>query len=355
MNHIQPTDAERLAQQAISERDSTEPLTALAVATPIDNVGEVEIPDSAIVAGDDADLEEEYAPRPLSNLLVEVAGELGMVRLAIRPELNFVVNIFQDEVQQELIALTNFENGDEGFNLIQPLSKRNDKTGRIGVLREPLRAFVDAAKAIVDVTETIVINPDSGVRIVDSLVGEFVTLAENTLYASFPIIDGQRALFVPAKEEDELDYILPASEYVRIRPLIEATQGETSSGVTDITVTVKFVIHMRIPLLLKENSDKFEKTLKTHFKFLAQSGIKANLPTAIYAGFASQDLADPAIAAALDWIRETDSSLEILSYRNASEGGEFFGVPGFSTADYADSLFNGGDFIVAFNLENESE
>lgn len=354
MNHIQPSDADRLAQQTLSERDTTEPLTAIAVTQPVGDVGEVNIPASAVV-GDDTDTEEEYVPRQLSTLLTEVAGDLGMVRLSIRPELNFVVNIFQDDVQQELVALTNFENGDDGFNLIQPLSKRNEKTGRIGVLREPLRAFVDAAKAIVDVTETIVINADSGTRIVNSLVGEFVSLAENTLYASFPIIDGQRALFVQAKEEDELDYLLPASEYVRLRTLIEAAPGETNGGVTDITVTVKFVIHMRIPLLLKENSDKFEKTLKTHFKFLAQSGIKANLPTSIYAGFASVDLADPAVAAALDWIRETDSSLEILSYRNAAEGGEFFGVPGFSTEEYADSLFNGGDFIVAFNLENESE
>lgn len=354
MNHIQPSDADRLAQQALSERDDTEPLTAVAVARPVDDLAEVQIPAGA-VAGDDADSEEEYVPRNLSTLLTEVAGDLGMVRLSIKPELNFVVNIFQDEIQDDLIQLTNFENGDEGFNLVQPLSKRNEKTGRIGVLREPLRAFVEAAKTIVDTPETIVINADSGTRIVNSLVQEFVALAENTLYHSFPIIQGQRALFVEAKDEGALDYMIPASEYVRLRPLIEATTGETVSGVTSITVTVKFVIHMRIPLLLKENSDKFEKTLKTHFKFLVQSGIKANLPTAIYAGFAAQELGDPAVAAALDWIRETDPALEILSYRNAAEGGEFFGAPGFSTEDYIDSLFNGGDFIVAFNLENESE
>ena len=104
MNHIQPSDADRLAQQALSERDDTEPLTAVAVARPVDDLAEVQIPAGA-VAGDDADSEEEYVPRNLSTLLTEVAGDLGMVRLSIKPELNFVVNIFHADTTGLFIAL----------------------------------------------------------------------------------------------------------------------------------------------------------------------------------------------------------------------------------------------------------
>jgi hypothetical protein len=289
-------------------------------------------------------------------MLTSAAGQVGMVRLSIKPNLAFVVNLFNDMIQDELVTVGNFENEGDSFNIIQPLAKKNERSGRVGVLREPMREFVKVLNTMLDYTDTIVTSPESGTTIVDALVTEFTTLAENTLFANFPLIDGRRAIPVPSGDEEAPGYLLDVSHFLRVQTLIEAQQDVVETGlITDVTVTVKFVVHLRVPLLLRESSDKFEKTLKGHFKYLENAGIKAGIPTTIYAGFNSADLAAPAVVNALNWIRETDPSMEVLSYRNADQGGEFLGVPGFQSEDYADTLFNGGDFIVAFNLENEGE
>lgn len=362
MTQLNPSDTDRTNQQLISEKDGTEPLTALAAA-PSRGVGEVRIPadeatDSADAGSDNGvDDEEQYAPRSLASLLSEAAGAEGMLRLTVRPELNFVVNIFNDDVQTTLVELANFEFDGQKLNVLQPLSKMNEKSKRVGVLREPLRNFVHVLNEVAQLPENIVIGPDSAARVVDALIAEHNQLAENTLYSNFPLnAEGIRVIEVPG-EDGEPGLYIPASEFIRIRPMVEAHREETEPGsaFTDIVVTCRYVIHLRVPLLLREASDKFERTLKSHFKFLEQCGIKAGLPTTVYAGFNSVDLVSPTVNAALDWLRETDPALSILSYRNVSEGGEFFGIPGFTTADYAEALFNGGDFIVAFQLENEGE
>lgn len=352
MNTLIANEAERLAQQTVSEVDGTEPLTALAAEATRQDLGEITFP---ATRDDGVDHEDEFKPRLLSEMLSGAAGEVGMVRLSIRPQLNFVLNLFADDIQDELVAVANFEHEGDHFNLIQPLAKKNEKSGRIGVLREPLREFVGVLNTMLDHTDTIVTSPEAGTRIVDALVTEFTSVAENTLYANFPFIQDRRAIPVIGSEE-EGSYLLNAQHFLRVSTLIEATQAPIEDGlVTEVTVTVKFVVHLRVPLLLRESSDKFEKTLKGHFKYLENAGLKAGIPTSIYAGFNSTDLGQPAVVSALNWIRETDPTMEVLSYRNADQGGEFFGVDGFDTADLADTLFNGGDFIVAFNLENESE
>lgn len=351
------SEADRLAQQIVSEKDSTEPLTALAADATRTDLGEVAIPDT----DDGIDTEDEFKPRLLSEMLTTAAGAVGMVRLSIKPNLAFVLNLFNDDIHEELVSIGNFEHEGDSFNIIQPLGKKNEKSGRVGVLREPMREFVKVLNTMLDYTDTIVTSPEAGTTIVDALVTEFTSLAENTLFANFPLIDGRRAIPVlNAGDEENPGYLLNASHFLRVQSLIEAQQdlGDEDAGqqmINDITVTVKFVVHLRVPLLLRESSDKFEKTLKGHFKYLENAGTKAGIPTTIYAGFNSADLAAPAVVNALNWIRETDPGMEVLSYRNADQGGEFLGVPGFQSDDYADTLFNGGDFIVAFNLENEGE
>lgn len=350
------SEADRLAQQTISENDSTEPLTAIAAAATRQDLGEVAIPDTV---DDGVDSEDEFKPRLLSEMLAQAAGNVGMVRLTIKPTLAFVLNMFNDDIQEELLTIGNFEHEGESLNLIQPLGKKNEKSGRVGVLREPMREFVRVLNTMLDYTDTVVTSAEAGTTIIDALVTEFTTLAENTLFANFPMINGRRGIPVinaDAGEDDSPGYLLGADNFLRVQSLIEAQQDPSEDGlVTDVTVSVKFVVHLRVPLLLREASDKFEKTLKGHFKYLENAGTKAGIPTTIYAGFNSVDLATPSAVGALNWIRETDPGMEVLSYRNADQGGEFLGVPGFESKDYADTLFNGGDFIVAFNLENEGE
>lgn len=347
------SEADRLAQQTLSEKDGTEPLTAVAATATRNDLAEIVIPED-----DGVDNEDEFQPRLLSQMLAQAAGSVGMVRMSIKPNLAFVLNLFNDQIHEELVTVGNFENEGDSFNIIQPLAKKNERSGRVGVLREPMREFVKVLNTMLDYTDTIVTSPESGTTIVDALVTEFTTLAENTLFANFPLIDGRRAIPVLNADADSESpgYLLDVSHFLRVTTLIEAQQDVVEDGlVTDVTVTVKFVVHLRVPLLLRESSDKFEKTLKGHFKYLENAGTKAGIPTTIYAGFNSADLAAPAVVNALNWIRETDPGMEVLSYRNADQGGEFLGVPGFQSEDYADTLFNGGDFIVAFNLENEGE
>jgi hypothetical protein len=351
MSNIIPTEAERLAQQLVSEKDDTEPLTALAADATREDLGEIDIPGTV---DDGIDSEDEFKPLLLSEMLAGAAGDIGMVRLKIKPELNFVLNLFADDIHDELVNVANFTNGDEVFNIIQPLAKKNEKSGRIGVLREPMREFIHVLGEMLNHTETIVVSPESGSLVIDALVTEFVSVAENTLFTSFPQIAGKRA--IPVDNTDGSGYLLEANNYVRVTSLIEGANSPTEDGLVNLAeVTVKFIVHLRVPLMLRESSDKFEKTMKTHFKYLENSGIKLGIPTTIYASFNSVDLAGPQVAHALNWIREADPAMEVLSYRNAEQGGDFFGIDGFNSDDYADALFNGGDFIVAFNLENAGE
>jgi hypothetical protein len=350
MSDIINSDVDRATQQAISENANTnEPLTAIATAASR-GVGEIDLPDTGI------DDEEEYVPRTLTDILHEAAGAGGMVRLSIKPELNFVLNIFADSVQAELETISNFEHEGQKLNIIQPLSKLNEKSKRVGALREPLKDFINVLSDVMSSNETIIVSPDAGVLVVDALVSEFTDLAANTLYSNFPVFEGIRAIPVPGEEGEE-QLLMPATDFVRVTSLTEASQAEYSSetAISHVTVSVKFIVHLRVPLLLREESAKFEKTLKQHFKFLSGSGVKAGLPTTVYAGFSSTDVMTPSVVACLDWIREIDPSAQVLSFRNINEGGEFFGIPGFGEETYADALFNGGDFIVSFNLENEGE
>lgn len=345
------TEADRLAQQLISEKDGTEPLTALAAEATREDLADINIPDTL---DDGVDSDEEFKPRLLSEMLTAAAGTVGMVRLKIKPEINFVLNLFNDEVQDELVEVANFSHGDEKFNVIQPLAKKNDKSGRIGVLREPLREFIKVLSQMLDHNETIVVSGESGTTVIDALVTEFVSVAENTLYSSFPEFEGRRA--IPVENGDGTGYLMDATNYVRVTTLIEGANNLDDAGLVNLVeVTVKFIVHLRVPLLIRESSDKFEKTMKTHFRYLENSGVNLGLPTTIYASFNSVDLAGAQVANALNWIREADPAMEVLSYRNAEQGGEFFGIDGFNADDYADALFNGGDFIVAFNLENAGE
>lgn len=343
-------DAERQTQQLASEAQASAEDRGLPAGTPVQptrNIEEVDVGDA------DVDVEDEFQPRTFAQILHETAGVEGLVRLIVKPEMNFVVNLFHDEVQDLLVDTANFEHGDQKLNLIQSLSKLNEKSGRVGVLREPLREFVGVLSKLMANEERLVVTADTGALVVENLIEEHLKAAQATLYANFPLIDGTPGLELGGEDGS---VFLPATEYVRVRPLLSVQQdGEPTAQTKTVTVTVKFIVHLRIPLLLREASDKFEKTLKTHFKYLEQAGIKAGMPSAVYVGFYSQDLMQQSVLDAFNWIRDNDPEAEILSYRNAVEGGEFVGAPGFDSEDYADALFNGGDFLVAFSLEKEGE
>lgn len=345
-------DAERQSQQLASDAaPSAEErgVPAGVAVAPTRNVDEIDVGSDA-----DVDVEDEFVPRSFAQILQETAGVEGLVRIVIKPELNFVVNLFHDEVQELLVEQANFEYGDQKLNLIQSLSKLNEKSHRVGVLREPLREFVGVLSKMMANEERLVVTADAGALVVENLIEEHLKAAQATLYANFPVIDGIPAIDLGTADEGTV--VLPATEYVRVRPLLSVQQdGEPTAATKTVTVTVKFIVHLRIPLLLREASDKFEKTLKTHFKYLEQAGIKAGMPSAVYVGFYSQDLMQQSVLDAFNWIRDNDPEAEILSHRNAVEGGEFVGAPGFEGEDYADALFNGGDFLVAFSLEKEGE
>jgi len=350
------SDGERQQQQlASSAKPVDEGNTAgLPVDRAAQTVGETNL---AANVDDGVDLEEEFAPRSFEQLLRESAGIEGLVRLTVKPELNFVVNLFNDEVHKKLIELNSYELDDQKFNVIQPLSSLNERSHRIGVLRKPLAEFVKVLGQLLNGEERIVVSADGGGTILNTLVAEYIKVAENTLFANFPVYEGTPVLELAPEEGEEEGELLDARNYVRVRALVQPQldDDDADAAVRNVTVTVKFIVHLRIPLLIREESNKFEQVIKKHMKYLENAGIKAGMPTTIYAGFNSQDLIDEPVAACFNWIRETDPEASVLSFRNVAEGGDFFGIQGFDADEYADNLFNGGDFLVAFNLEKDGE
>lgn len=348
-------DADRQAQALQSEA----PATAAELNLPAGTVAEPTRQDPGAVHFDDVvdqgiDEEDEFSPRTFQTILNEAAGVEGMLRLAIRPELNFVVNLFNDEVHEMLVDTANFSHADQKLNLIQPLSKLNDRSQRIGVLREPLRNFVNTLQGVMGNDERIVVTTGTATLIVNNLVEEFVRTASHTLFSNFPHVDGVPVLYLGGEGEEPT--LVRAEEYVRVTSLtsIERLQGDADT-LPSVVVTVKFIVHLRIPLLIREQSDKFERTLKTHFKYLETCGVKAGMPCAVYVAFNTPDLVHQPVLDSFNWIRTNDPEVEVLSFRNTVDGGQFIGAPGFAEEDYADALFNGGDFLVAFSLEKEGE
>lgn len=338
-------DAERQQQQMLSETEiDTDKLRAVPVEPQNNSVHSTE--------ESDEDSEELPATRSFSDILHDSVGASNVVRLVISPELNFVVNLFNDDIQNVMLKKVSLSYNDDKFNLIQPLSKRNDKSGRIGVLREPMAEFASAIQSIVSQPERIVVTPDTGSLIVDRVVSEFIQAANRTLFTNFPLVDGIPVIeFEEAVDEEVETYTIPASEYIRLRSFVEVSRSELANGEIEVLATVKFVVHIRVPSLLKADNVTFDRNFKQHVSYLERIGAKANIPSVVYAAFYSQDLVDGPVAEAFDWIRNNTAEVSVLSFRNAETGGDFFGIGEFDTEDYLDNLFNGGDFIVAFNLE----
>jgi len=339
-------DAERQQQQMLSETENdTEKLRAVPIEPQNNSVHSID-------EESDEDSEELPVTRSFSDILHDSVGASNVVRLVISPELNFVVNLFNDDIQNVMLKKTSVTYNDDKLNLVQPLSKRNDKSGRIGILREPMAEFATAIQDIVAQPERIVVTPDTGALLVDGIVGEFVQAANRTLFVNFPLIDGVHAIEIEEDVDGELmTYAIAATDYIRLRSFVDVSRSTLANGEVEVLATVKFVVHIRVPSLLKQDSVTFDRNFKQHVNYLERIGAKANIPSTVYAAFYTQDLVEGPVAEAFDWIRNNTAEVSVLSFRNAETGGEFFGIGEFDTEDYLDNLFNGGDFTVAFNLE----
>lgn len=365
---------DRQQQTMISEQDTTEHATAMPVDTTPQEVGVVDIPD----VQDEQEPEQnegpvivdDYTPTNFSSMLRNLTEDSAVVRLVIRPRLHFIVNLFSDSLQQDLAeTTTQYFDGTHKYNLAQPLSKYNEKSGRIGYLREPLRNFCKYLSEISGACERVVITGEHATLPIDMLVSEYLRAAEDALYGNMPEFDGVRVLpWTVSNETSEnpeeetvnvFNTAVPASDYIRATSMINVSQSQVDvqdHGVTALEVDLHYIVHLRIPCLIRQNQDRFDRNLKIHFKYLENSGISSGLPTTISAAFRAKDIGyDPAVQNAFNWILDSDPSATVVSFRDAIEGDDALGIHGFSAEDYEESLFNGGDFLVAFNLNENGE
>lgn len=345
------SDVERQKQQLQSNQDSSNedapaPVTVTeSIVEP--EVGEVNIPDDepTLIEDDDGEiLLNEDAPMSLSSILGNLADENGIVTMRVRPSMKFVINIAKDETHEALLTVANFESEGQKYNLIQPLSKYSDKSGRVGVLREPLANFVDVLEGLFDVSAVIAAPAESVESVLDSLSQEMIAQAETTLYSVFPRIDDEPV--VPFGDE-----FLPAHEFLFSHALSQFTQDGSVH-----VVNLNFVLHLRVPLLIAPGKEaSFEKNLRSHVKYLEKLGISKNIDTEVALSFAASDLLDEQILAAFTWLRENSATTpEILSYSNLEDAPDYLNVHGFTVNNYRDALLNNADFLVFFELTQGS-
>lgn len=345
------SDVDRQQQQLQSAQDSSNeeapapvPVTEPAV-TP--EAGEVEIPDDEPVLAEDDDgvmLLDEDAPLSLSTILSNIADENGIVTTRVRPSMKFVINLSKDETHDALMNIGSFESEGQKYNLIQPLTKYNDKSGRIGVLRESLATFVDTLQGLFDVSAVIAAPIETVESVLDSLAQEMIAQAETSLYSVFPRLDDEP--IVPFGD----DY-LPAHEFLFSHALSQFTQDGNVH-----VVNLNFVLHLRVPLLVAPGKEaSFEKNLRSHVKYLEKLGIAKNIDTEVAVSFTASDLLDEQILAAFTWLRENAASTpEVLSFSNLEDAPDYINVHGFTVNNYRDALLNNADFVVFFELTQGS-
>ena len=369
---------DRQQQTMISDQDTTEHATAMPVEATHQEVGVVNIPEEVQEETEQAPeqveapvIVDDYTPTSFSSILRNLTEDSAVIRLVIRPRLHFIVNLFSDSLQQDLSETTpQYFDGTHKFNLAQPLSKYNEKSGRVGYLREPLRNFCKYLSEISGSCERVVITGEHATLPIDMLVSEYLRAAEDALYGNMPEFDGVRVLPWTVNnetsedtEEDEtvnvFNTAVPASDYIRATSMINVSQSSVDvqdHGVTALEVDLHYIVHLRVPCLIRQNQDRFDRNLKIHFKYLENSGISSGLPTTISAAFRAKDIGyDPAVLNAFNWILDSDPSASVVSFRDAIEGDDALGIHGFAAEEYEESLFNGGDFLVAFNLNENGE
>lgn len=360
------TLSDQQAQQRLSAEDTTEPVQALPVDAYVPETGTVNFEDEPETGREVEGLTESlpYVPKNMRFILSTLGGtENPLVRLVIRPKLHFVVNLFADTLHDDLSEKVQYVNGDEKFNLVQPLSKHNVKSGRTGYLRDRLRAFCSNLEAIANSYETVVLTGDSATLPVEAIMAEYTHNAENTLFAGLPRVNDIPVLpwTLSVNEDGSVneEYAVPFSEMLRLSFMLGVTTSTLEvddTNITSIDVDLNAIVHLRIPCLIREDQARFDKNLSTHFKYLENCGIASNLPTTISAAFSVKDIAySQPVNNAFNWIVDTDSSASVLSFRDVAEGEDIFGIQNFTSEEYEQNLFNGGDFIVTFTLNNEEQ
>jgi hypothetical protein len=347
-------------QTILSEAADTSHINQPTIVEPINvEPGTVNIPEENEQAQDTSQTTlvlEEYEPTNFASMLRNLTKDAAIVRLTLKPRLHFIVNLFSDSMQQDIEATPNFKLGNQAYNILQPLAKYNERSGRIGFLREPLRKFTQHISDITNSEERVVVSGEKSVLPVDMLVSEVLTAADAAIYGDWPFVDGAVSLPWTVNNSSDISTAVPASEYIRVSTLIDTETNVVDvqdHGMVSLDVHIHFIVHMRIPCLIRSNQDKFDRNLITHFKFLENSGIQSGLPTTISAAFRAKDIAyDSSVHNAFNLILEKDENATVVSFRDAAEGEEILGIGTFSPEDYEDSLFNGGDFLVSFNLSS---
>lgn len=348
-------DNERQKQQLESNAESPEVAqTSHADVTEatshVQEAGVIEVPDEPQV--DDVEAEVEVAPvRSFEDVLRESIPAGTLVRFNLTSALNFVLEVRNDGVQSVLEDSPHYVLNDQTFNVIQPLSKLNPKSHRVGVLREPLNEFIECVGAGLGSPINIVVDSRNCTDCIEPLAREFIRGAEAILYKNFEVNEeGEPVINFGGDVEP-----LPAHALVRTSTFMElaAIDSDDDSEVTTVDAVIHFFVTLRVPVLLRGPADKAEKNLINHVRYLERVANSADMVSTVYASFGSPDLVNENVFSLFSTIRELDGNCSILARSNIEEASEFLGIYGFDGYTIGANLFNGDDFLVAFNVENQ--
>lgn len=296
----------------------------------------------------------EEAVQTVSTVLQDMIGNQGdtfMVSLNVSGELNFCLDLFNDEVNALLDANSSIVIGDQKYNVIQPLGKYNKKTDRIGLLTETVRTVAERVKQFDDLSGNVIMP----VGHADDFVTRLLTAKRNALteemYSRFGSVEngGEPVLDFDSGFRVSLEELFALFMTVRVGL-------NTQAEVPEVTVNVNAYVHLRVPMVLRSEADKVERTLIRHVQYLHGLIERNGLKGEVYAIMRNGEMFEAPIWSLLDVIRSLYPNVIYNRYyvipSEYSDGdtevahiGDFPGT----------ALFHNGDFAIRLERDGEDE
>lgn len=374
------SELEKQQQQLLSNREPTlaerNVNTVLAI-EPMRNHGEVASQFEAEPVEPEVEpliMDMPTMPETIDSIVQSLIGdETRMVRTTIRAKVNFVMGIYDDDVSQLLEANPAIEINNTTFNMLQPLGKYVERSGRVGFMTDRLQAALSELAELHGATDTYIMTPGLVDTTLSGVVNSQIARIETALFSDMELSDmghGVEPVF-PVQvetEEGKQEALVPARCILGHYTGVFYTVNESEhASITDLTVTVETNIHFRVPLFARLHNERIERTLRNYVDTLHHRAEQHGIDCKVYLSARNREMFVPYVWSLLqlvtevfphakpmninEWANEVSYNADAVVSSTATEETQ-------SLINFGDinPLFDIGDFIIPLeNVTNEEE
>lgn len=291
-------------------------------------------------------------PVDASTVLADLMADRQDSMLSVRTvsKINFCMDLFADDINDLLDSNSSITIGEDLYNVIQPLGKRNAKTGRIGLLTDVVRDTVNRVSAFDNISTSVVMPADRADEYVDRLLNAKIGEVYAEMYRRFEVDENGRPVLNFPETSFPLSEVFYATHTLRL-------DVNTNSSTTEVVATFGIYIHLRVPMVLRSSPEKVERNLIRHTqhlqRILERGGIEGN----VYAVFRNREMFEPSVWDLLQVVHDlmpgatVFNRLDTQAYAPIEESNTVAFIGDFDEG----ALFNTGDFAFDLTASQDEE